>query len=144
MAVLFFFTNGNSDSKDEEVIVKTEEIPTEEELSIFEIEKKPFNLKELPNSDTINYIQVSVTISYYKAVEGILSTETKVDANKAAILEIIRKYFLDLTVDDIKEHEAIDKVKEELKIRINEFLMKNEKVKGEIVYTVNFGEWLYQ
>ena len=59
-------------------------------------------------------------------------------------MEIISKYFLGLSIEDIKKNAAIDNAKKDLKKKINDFLMENEKVKGEIIYNVNFSEWLYQ
>jgi flagellar basal body-associated protein FliL len=143
MAGLFFFT---SNSDDEDTVEKKEvKAPKDSELGEFLIDKKAFNLKDGEDNKQA-FLQVSAVVKYYLAIESIkdLDTAGKVTANQAAILEIFNKYFQKLTLEDVKKDDSIDKAKKSLVKEINEYLVSNEEYKVDIVYTINFSEWLYQ
>lgn len=145
MAGLFFFTSKSENSTDK-VEKKEVKVPKDSELSAFPIEKKAFNLKDKGKSDTQSFIQISAEIKYYKLISSIkdLKTEEKMTTNQAAILEIFSKYFQSLTIDDVKEDNGMDNAKKSLIKEINKYLVKNEEYKVNIVYTIDFSEWLYQ
>ena len=145
MAGLFFFTS-NPEKKEETVEKKEVKAPKESDLMEMRIESKPFNLRNSIENDGISYIQISATIKYFKAIEDVegLNTEEKMTLNQSAIMEIFSKYFLSRDLEEIRAEDAIDKTKKALIKQINDYLVANEKYKVEIVYTINFSEWLYQ
>ncbi|MEN8906884.1 MAG: flagellar basal body-associated FliL family protein [Clostridiales bacterium] len=145
MAGLFFFTS-NTDKSEDNSEKKEVKAPKDSELSEFPIDKKALNLKGDGKSEDNAFLQISAVIKYRKEIKSIkdLNTEQKITLNQAGILEIINKYFQNLTLDDIKKDNAIDTAKKKLTKDINEYLVKNEEYKVDIIYTINFSEWLYQ
>jgi len=146
-AGLFFLTSGKSSNKenvDSTVAPAEPSPPKDSELLDLKIEKKAFNLKPLPNAEEMSYLQVSGVVKYFASVEGVSNTTEKMTASEAQVMEICSKYFMGLTINDVKEDGAIDKAKEELTRRINNVITMNEEKKNPIVYTINFSEWIYQ
>lgn len=136
-------TRGSSDTKTAEKAVQVTR-PAESEVTVKQIlDKKAFNLK-IGNDKKNTYAQISAEIVYLNKVTGIKDTTLKITAFDGEIKEIIGTYFENLTLEDFQKTDAKAKAKEELKKRINECLNSNEKTKNDIVYQINFQEWLYQ
>jgi flagellar basal body-associated protein FliL len=109
--------------------------------------KRYFNLK---NNDPkkIAMMQVNVVLSCYKALKEKenkkVVVEEKVAAYSDEIQELVVRFFLTKTIDDVKDVQIMDKAKEELRKEINSRLNQGEKKPEEIVYEVIFSEWLFQ
>ncbi len=107
--------------------------------------KKYFNLKN-EDPKKIAVIQVSV---YLKCI-GKLKTDKKanveemVTAYTPEIQEKVMRFFMNLTLEEVKNPEVFDSAKESLKTQINEILNTGRKEPEKIVYEVIFSEWFYQ
>ncbi|NTV90934.1 MAG: flagellar basal body-associated FliL family protein [Clostridiales bacterium] len=150
LAGYIFLVQGNSNGSEAEAteaVHETAEVPTAEELSTIELyeSKKYFNLKnEDPNK--IAVIQVGVSLRYFSAFEDDkkLIVAEKIEAYLPKIKEIVGTYFLNVTLDQVKDPVEIQKIKDELKIQINEQLNAGEEEEREYVYEVIFDDWLFQ
>ncbi len=141
----FFFASGSSPEK--EVVVMTEVIPGDDELSnkvIFE--SKNFNLKKT-DTKQIAVISLSASMKHLKTVEELKKEEevtAKIDFYSTEINSAIGTYFQDLTLDDVSKKSTRTKAEEDLKEIINEILTKNDKKASPLVYSVTFDYWFYQ
>jgi flagellar basal body-associated protein FliL len=119
--------------------------PSDSELASKKIfdEKQYFNLKSTQDNK-LSVIAISVELVYFKKVEGIKSTEEKINANESKIKEMIGTYFQNLTIEEVKLPETKQRANIDLTRQINNFLTSNEDQKQEIVYEVVFDEWFYQ
>ncbi len=118
-------------------------------LSLYD-SKKYFNLKneDTKNEDTkkIAVIQVSV---YLKCIDKLktdkkANVEEMVTAYTPEIQEKVMRFFMNLTLEEVKNPEVFDSAKESLKTQINEILNTGRKEPEKIVYEVIFSEWFYQ
>lgn len=136
-------TRGSADSKTAAKAVQITR-PAESEVTVKQIlDKKPLNLK-MGEDKKMSIIQISVEMVYYNKVTGIKAPADKVTAFDGEIKEIIGTYFQNLTIEDVKKPETKETAKKDLTKKINECLTSNEKTKNDIVYQINFPEWLYQ
>jgi flagellar basal body-associated protein FliL len=145
----YFFLGG---SKTEIKVIENAsiEIPKDEDLAslvVFgegEVSKpEVFNLK---NNDTnsIPVIQVSVELEYLIKTpkkSSIKDPAAKMEKYHGKIKQLIGTYFMNQTLQDVKELHAKEKAAEELKKQINELINENEEDKKDIVYEVIFDKW---
>jgi flagellar basal body-associated protein FliL len=141
----FIFGNGSS-SKEKEVVVVEQKIPTDDELSnkvIFE--SKNFNLKKTEGNQ-IAVIALSASMKHYKTTKDLSEEEVtaKIDFYQKEINSAIGTYFQDLTLDDVSKPDAKSKASEYLKKKINEILAGDDTKASPLVYTIIFDYWFYQ
>lgn len=113
-------------------------------LSLYD-SKKYFNLKN-EDPKKIAVIQVSV---YLKCIDKLktdkkANVEELVTAYTPEIQEKVMRFFMNLTLEEVKNPEVFDSAKESLKTQINEILNTGRKEPEKIVYEVIFSEWFYQ
>jgi len=122
--------------------------PTEDELTTISLfdGKRYFNLKNV-DAKKIAIIQVNVSLkclSTIKEEKKTIKAGDKITAYSPEIQELVIKFFLNMTEDQIKSPSELDFTKEQLKKEINDLLYAEKKDKHEIVYKVIFSEWLFQ
>jgi len=106
---------------------------------------KYFTLKKAsPNDSSI--IQVNVTLKCFKELKKNrkVVVEELIDAKKEEIQELVVRFFLKRTIDEIKDVEMLDKAKDELTGQINSLLNEDLNKPEDVVYRVIFSEWLFQ
>lgn len=136
-------TKGSTDTKAVDKPVQTTR-PADSAVTVKQIlDKKALNLK-IGDDKKLSIIQISVEIVYYNKVTGIKDTTAKLTAFDGEIKEIIGTYFQNLTIDEVKKPETKETAKKDLTKKINDCLNSNEKTKNDIVYQINFQDWLYQ
>ncbi len=141
----FFFASGSSPEK--EVVVISEVIPGDNELSnkvIFE--SKNFNLKKT-DTKQVAVISLSASMKHFKTVDEIKEEAdviAKIDFYSTEINSAIGTYFQDLTLEDVAQKSTRTKAEEDLKQIINEILIKNDKKASPLVYSITFDYWFYQ
>jgi flagellar basal body-associated protein FliL len=149
LAGYIFLVQGPSNSNEEtsSQVNAVTEVPKETDLATLELyeSKKYFNLKN-DDPNKIAVIQVGVSLQYFIAIKENkkLVVSEKIDAYLPEIKEIIGTYFLNVTLDQVKDPAQIQKIKDDLKTQINELLNSGEKDKYEYVYKVIFDDWLFQ
>ena len=147
LAIGYFFFDNRGSTPEKEVVLVTEKVPTDEELSnkvIFE--KTNFNLKKTEDKQ-IAVIVLSANMKHFKKVEGMKSEEeiaAKIDFYSKEINSAIGTYFQGLTLAEVSQPDAKQKASEELKNRINEILINNDKKASPLVYSIVFDYWFYQ
>jgi flagellar basal body-associated protein FliL len=67
-----------------------------------------------------------------------------VTARIEEIQELIVRFFMTLTAEDVKDPDIMDKAKEELSNQINALLNEGIEKPEDVVYRVVFSEWLFQ
>lgn len=140
----FFFASGSNPEK--EVVVVSEVIPKDDELSnkvIFE--SKNFNLKKT-DTKQVAVISLSASMKHFKTVDDLKEADVtaKIDFYSNEINSAIGTYFQDLTLEDVAQKDTRTKAEEDLKKIINEILTKNDKKASPLVYSVTFDYWFYQ
>ncbi len=146
LAIGYFFFNNHDSTPEKEVVLVTEKIPTDKELSnkvIFE--KTNFNLKKT-DSKQIAVIVLSASMKHFKEVEGMTEEEitAKIDFYNKEINSAIGSYFQGLTLEDVSQSDAKQKASEDLKKKINEILANNDLKASPLVYSIVFDYWFYQ
>lgn len=148
--LLFFTSSTPKDETTEKVVIEETKEPKDKDLIEIELlEKKPFNLKNIPGVDKVSFIQVSCVLKYFVKVEG-LEPAKKIESGKKEISAIIGNYFLGLTAPEALNNEAKEKASTELVKKVNEMLLENEdmsekqKARKPIVYKIIFYDWLVQ
>ncbi len=142
----FFFGSGNS-NPEKEVVLVTEQIPRDDELSnkvIFE--SKNFNLKKT-DPKQVAVIVLSASMKHFKTIPDEMTEEeitTKIDFYSKEINSAFGTYFQGLTLEDVSQPDAKKKASEDLKKVINEILTSNDKKASPLVYSVTFDYWFYQ
>lgn len=150
LAGYLFLVQGNSNGKTEvqASAAAVKNVPKEEDLinhALFE-GKRYFNLKN-DDPKKIAIIQVNVSLKCLKEIKvekKVVNVEEKITFYSDEIQELIVRFFLNMTIDDIKNTAVMDTAKEELKKQINELLNEGQKEPQELVYKVSFSEWLFQ
>ncbi len=126
---------------------EVKEVPKDEDLAVLELYdgKKYFNLKN-DDPKKIAIIQVNVALQYFIKIKDDkkIKVEGKIAANELEIKELIGTYFLNVSLDDVKQVDSKEKAKTELKNQINALLNEGEKEPHEYVYKVIMDEWLFQ
>jgi flagellar basal body-associated protein FliL len=134
---------GKAGAEDEQTI----EIPKEEELVKIPLTSSAtyFNLKKTDPKKT-SIIQLKVTLKCHKTLKRDKKAvvEDIVAARTEEIQELVVKFFMNLTADEVQDSAMLDKAKADLARQINELLNQGEEEPEEIVYNVIFSEWLFQ
>lgn len=122
-------------------------VPKEEDLlkiSLYD-GAKYFTLKKANQNDS-SIIQVNVTLKCHKELKRNrkVAVEALIEAKKEEIQELVVRFFMSRTVDEIKDVEMLDRAKEELADQINSLLNEGLDRPENIVYRVIFSEWLFQ
>ena len=145
LASYIFFVGGNvgigqAASKKEVVVPKEKELALEQMFA----SNTAFNLKTTKEDKEIHVILVNVQVQYFVKFDGIKDTTLKIQNNKSKLSEIVGTYFQNLSIDDVKNPDAKEKARAELKKMMNDHLMQNEKKDGDLVYSIIFDYWFYQ
>jgi len=146
LAIGYFFFDNKGSTGEKEVVLVTEKVPTDDELAnkvIFE--KSNFNLKKT-DPKQVAVIVLSASMKHYKEVEGMKAEAitAKIDFYNKEINSAIGTYFQGLTLEEVSQSDAKQKASEDLKKKINEILMNNDKKASPLVYSVVFDYWFYQ
>lgn len=140
----FFFASGSSSEK--EVVVMTEVIPRDDELSnkvIFE--SKNFNLKKT-DTKQVAVISLSASMKHFKETDDMKEADiiAKIEFYEAEINAAIGTYFQNLTLEDVSEKATMVKAEKDLKNQINQILTKNDKKASPLVYSITLYNVFYQ
>lgn len=113
-------------------------------IDLFE-QKRVYNLKSSdPNKTSV--IQAFVSLDCHKTLKRDKKAVVSeiVGDYSGEIQELVVRFFMTKTIDDVKNIEFMDNAKKELAEQINALLNEGESVPEDIVYKVIFSEWLYQ
>lgn len=147
LAIGYFFFDNRGSAPEKEIVLVEEKVPTDDELSnkvIFE--KTNFNLKKTDDKQ-VAVIVLSASMKHFKEVDGMKSEEeivAKIDFYSNEIKSAIGTYFQGLTLEDVSQPDAKQKASEDLKNKINEILINNDKKASPLVYSIVFDYWFYQ
>ncbi|NLV35161.1 MAG: flagellar basal body-associated FliL family protein [Clostridiaceae bacterium] len=124
------------------------EIPSEEDLvkvSLYD-GARYFNLRNVDSDKKASILQANVTLKCYKALkrDKDIIVADMVTARSEEIQELIVRFFMTLTAEDVKDPAIMDKAKEDLTYQINALLNEGIEKPEDIVYRVVFSEWLFQ
>ncbi len=126
---------------------EVKEVPEEEDLLIIPLYegKRYFNLKN-DDPKKIAMMQVNVKLKCFKTLKENkkVKVEEKVAAYSDEIQELVVRFFLTKTIEDVKNLEVMDNAKNDLNKEINALLNEGVKRPEDIVYKVIFSEWLFQ
>lgn len=148
LAGYLFIVQGKSGVSEDTVAEKVEKkIPSKDErvkIALYD-GKRVYNLKNA-EEDKASLIQVAVTLECYKTLQEDKKAivEDKVNAYIEEIQELVVRFFLTKTSEDVKDVTFMDNAKEELTKQINALLNEGVKKPEDIVYKVIFSEWLFQ
>ena len=123
------------------------DIPKKEDritISLYE-GKRIYNLKNI-DSDKTAMMQVAVSLDCFKTLKEDRKTVVGdlITSYSQEIQELVVRFFLTKTIDDVKDVAVMDKAKEELTEQINGLLNESKKKPEYIVYKVIFSEWIFQ
>jgi flagellar basal body-associated protein FliL len=143
----YLVIQGGSGGEKIEAAGQTIDVPNDDELVKVPLTSGStyFNLKKTdPNKTSI--IQLNVTLRCYKTLKRDKKAvvEDIIAARSEEIQELVVKFFMNLTADDVQNSAMLDKAKEDLTRKINELLNEGEEEPEDIVYKVIFSEWLFQ
>jgi flagellar basal body-associated protein FliL len=146
LAIGYFFFGNNGSAPEKEVVLVTEKVPTDDELSnkvIFE--KRNFNLKKTDEKQ-VAVIVLTASMKHLKEVEGMKEAEitTKIDFYSNEINSAIGTYFQELTLEDVAKPDAKKKASDDLKKIINDIVKVDDKKASPLVYSIVFDYWFYQ
>lgn len=146
LASYIFFVGGNVGIGQAAGTKKEVVVPKDSELALEQMFKTntAFNLQTTKDDKVIHVILVNLQIQYFNKFSGIKDTTLKIQSNKSKLSEIVGTYFQNLSIDDVKNSDAKEKARAELKKMMNDYLMQNEKRDGDLVYSVIFDYWFYQ
>lgn len=124
------------------------EIPSEDDLvkiSLYD-SARYFNLRNADTEKKPSIIQANVTLKCYKALkrDKEIIVVDMVTARSEEIQELIVRFFMTLTAEDVKNPTIMDKAKEDLANQINALLNEGIEKPENVVYRVVFSEWLFQ
>ena len=152
LAGYLFIVQGSPANKGEAVAASTTTVkvaPAKEDLttvSLYE-DKSYFNLKN-DDPKKIAMMQVKVVLICHKTLKEKenkkVIVEEKILDYSNEIQELVVRFFLTKTTDDVKSLDVMDKAKEDLRKEINDLLNEGAKKPEEIVYEVVFSQWLFQ
>lgn len=136
--------DASGDTNQEETAI---EVPRKDERIIINLseEKRVYNLKSTDSSKT-SVIQVFVSFDCHKTLKRdkkAIVTDI-VNGYSGEIQELVIRFFMTKTIDDVQNIEFMDSAKKELASQINALLNEGEEEPEDIVYKVIFSEWLYQ
>ena len=148
LAGYLFIVQNNTNQPNENVSAEVvKDIPSKDErvkISLYD-GKRVYNLKNT-GEEKAAMIQVAVTLDCYnqlKEDKKAIVTD-KVNAYIEEIQELVVRFFLTRTSEDVKDIAVMDNAKEELTKQINKLLNEGAKKPEDIVYKVIFSEWLFQ
>jgi flagellar basal body-associated protein FliL len=122
-------------------------IPKEEDLIKVPLygDARYFNLKSADSGKT-SIIQANVTLKCYKTLKNNkrANVEEMLAARSEEIQELIVRFFLTLTEDEVRDPAVLDKAKEDLANQINALMNEGVDKPDDVVYKVVFSEWLFQ
>lgn len=146
LAGYVFFIGGNVGIGQAAEPKKEITVPKDSELALEQMftSNTAFNLQTTKNDRDIHVILVNLQIQYFIKFDGIKDTTLKIQSNKSKLSEIVGTYFQNLSIDDVKNSDAKEKARAELKKMMNDYLMQNEKKDGDLVYSIIFDYWFYQ
>ena len=125
----------------------TVEVPGKEERIIINLsdEKRVYNLKSTEPGKT-SVIQLFVSLDCYKTLKRDKKEDVAelVNSYKNEIQELVIRFFMTKTIEDVQNIEFMDKAKQELADQINALLNEGHEEPEDVVYKVIFSEWLYQ
>lgn len=148
LAGYLFIVQGHSDDSSGTVAGKVEkDIPSKDErvkIALYD-GKRVYNLKNTEENKA-SLIQVAVTLECYKTLQEDKKAIVvdRVNAYLEEIQELVVRFFLTKTSEDVKDVAFMDNAKEELAKQINALLNEGVKKPEDIVYKVIFSEWLFQ
>jgi flagellar basal body-associated protein FliL len=150
LAAYIFLVQGTSDGKVEAVSNTTDVskgIPVKENrimIALFE-DKRIYNLKD-DGTDKIAMMQVAVSLDCYKQLKENkkVIVADRITAYSVEIQELVVRFFLTKTINEVKDVAVMDNAKVELTKKINDLLNQGEKYPEDIVYNVIFSEWIFQ
>ncbi len=125
----------------------TIEVPRKDERILINLsdEKRIYNLNCNESGKTC-VIQVFVSLDCYKTLKRDKKEDVSeiVNSYSSEIQELVIRFFMTKTIEDVQNIEFMDKAKQELAAQINALLNESEEEPEDIVYKVIFSEWLYQ
>lgn len=126
---------------------QVKEIPKEEDLVKVPLyaSTRFFNLKNADPEKT-SIIQVNVTLKCHKTLKRDKKAVVAdmITGRTEEIQELVVRFFMTLTAEDVKDPSVLDKAKEDLTNKINTLMNEGVKEPEDIVYKVIFSEWLFQ
>lgn len=152
LAGYLFLVQGSQNGKTEAAATSVsgeKQVPKEEDLITISLydDKRYFNLKN-DDPKKIAMMQVKVSLKCYKALKEKenkkVVVEEKISAYSDEIQELVVKFFLTKTIDDVKNVQVMNDAKENLRKEINALLNEGVSRPEDIVYKVIFSEWLFQ
>jgi len=150
LAGYLFIVQGSSNSDKNATAINgqtVKDVPKETDLvkvPLYDNERF-FNLKGTDPAKT-SVIQVKVTLKCYKALKHDKKAVVSemISARSEEIQELVVRFFLTLTADQVKDPAVMDKSNEDLTKQINTLLNEGNKDPEDVVYKVIFSEWLFQ
>jgi len=125
---------------------KVSGVPSEDDLVKVPLftDARYFALKKT-GSQQAAVLQTKVTLKCYKTLQRDKKAvvEEIVNARSEEIQELVVRFFMTLTSEDVKDLAVLDRAKEDLKNQINALLNEGEENPEDIVYNVIFSEWLF-
>lgn len=146
LAIGYFVFDNHGSTEKEVIVVNEPKIPDDKDLvSKIIFEKTNFNLKKTDEKQ-IAVIVLSTSMKHIKEIEGMTPEEVtaKIDFYSSEIKSAIGTYFQGLTLDDVRNTGWKEKASSELKDKINEILMNNDKKASPLVYSIVFDYSFYQ
>ncbi len=146
LAWYVFFIGGNVGIGQAAETKKEITVPKDSELALEQMftSNTAFNLLTTKEDKDIHVILVNLQVQYFIKFDGIKDTTLKIQTNKSKLSEIVGTYFQNLSIDEVKNSDAKEKARVELKKMMNDYLMQNEKKDGDLVYSIIFDYWFYQ
>lgn len=143
-------SNGEESGNESQTAENSEqikEIPKEEDLVKIPLfnDARYFALKKT-EPDKSSIIQANVTLKCYKTLERDKKAVVSeiIAARSEEIQELVVRFFMTLTAEEVEDLAVLDKAKENLTEQINSLLNEGEEKPEDIVYKVIFSEWLFQ
>lgn len=123
------------------------EIPSEEELvkiSLYD-SARYFNLKNTSTDSKNSIIQVNVTLKCYKTLKRDKKAVVAemVTARAEEIQELVIRFFMTLTAEDVEDLTVMDRAKEDLTKQINDLMNEGIVEPEDVIYRVVFSQWLF-
>lgn len=148
LAIGFFFFGNSSSGAQKEVVVVSQSVPTESDLTLRTIcESKNFNLKKTSDKQ-IAVISISCSMKHYKVRDKDKLKEAdvtaKIDFYSKEIESAIGTYFQGMTLEDVSQLDAKKKASTELTKKFNEIMSEGNSKAEPIVYDVIFDYWFFQ
>lgn len=139
--------SGKTDGDPAEAGDNDKPVPKEEDLIKIPLygSARYFNLKSV-NSNKTKIIQANVTLKCYKTLKNNkkANVEEMVTKRSEEIQELVVRFFMTLTEDEVKDPTVLDRAKEDLAKQINTLMNEGVDKPEDVVYKVIFSEWLFQ